>query len=304
MASKDSYLKNKGARNEKAVALLMSFLLHLIVGTVLFFVAPLFEKKDKLPEVYTVKLFFPEEKKTPTPKAPKSPPKTTKEKTKKSLKAKQKPKPKPEPKVKPKPKPKVKPKPKRKPPQKPKPVEKKTKPLSTKSVPPSKKRTTKKIDKETVKKIDEERLLRERIERLKRRVEEKREEEYLKKRLSEIKAKKKHKETTHISSRGSSGDSGENEVLRRYFTKIWEIIRSNWVLPQGLLDKKELEAVIVLTISKDGKILLSHFEKRSGEALFDQSAQRAIEAVDSFPPIPKELGQGPLEIGVRFKPED
>jgi len=56
-------------------------------------------------------------------------------------------------------------------------------------------------------------------------------------------------------------------------------------------------------IDKGGKLQKSWFEKKSGNALYDQMAMRAIRKAEPFPPIPKELGEDSLEIGIRFYPE-
>ena len=71
-------------------------------------------------------------------------------------------------------------------------------------------------------------------------------------------------------------------------------------LPKG---KGGPETVIVIVIEREGRIQKSWFEKRSGNALYDQSTMRAIKKADPLPPIPKEFSDNTFEIGIRFYPE-
>ena len=91
-----------------------------------------------------------------------------------------------------------------------------------------------------------------------------------------------------------------------YYSLIWAKVKGAWTIPENLLKEKEmvdLEAIIVLIIERDGKIRKFWFEKKSGNALYDQSAMRAIKKADPLPPIPKELSEDTLEIGIRFFPD-
>ena len=65
----------------------------------------------------------------------------------------------------------------------------------------------------------------------------------------------------------------------------------------------DLETIIVLIIERGGKIKKFWFEKKSGNALYDQSAMRAIKKAEPLPPIPQELSEDILEIGIRFFPD-
>jgi colicin import membrane protein len=109
------------------------------------------------------------------------------------------------------------------------------------------------------------------------------------------------------STAGSSGggDPGQVGLARRlYYAEVWSIIRREWSLDTTRLKGQHLEAVIVLVVRRDGKILSYHFEKKSGNALLDESAERAVRKVDSLPPFPKIYSPPQEEIGIRFRPED
>ena len=65
----------------------------------------------------------------------------------------------------------------------------------------------------------------------------------------------------------------------------------------------DLETILVVIIERNGKVQKLWFEKKSGNALYDQSAMRAIKKAEPLPPIPKELSEDTLEIGIRFTPD-
>ncbi len=92
--------------------------------------------------------------------------------------------------------------------------------------------------------------------------------------------------------------------LNEYYGWLWAKIKSSWTIPEPLLREGiDLETIIVIIIDKEGRVKKSWFEKRSGNALYDQMAMRAIIKADPLPPIPKELNLESLEVGVRFIPD-
>jgi TonB family protein len=100
------------------------------------------------------------------------------------------------------------------------------------------------------------------------------------------------------------GSSLLESKLNDYYNLIWAKIKEGWTLPENLpKEKTELEAIIVVIIEKGGKVQKSWFEKKSGVSLYDQMAMRAIRKAEPFPPIPKELSDDTLEIGIRFYPD-
>ena len=100
------------------------------------------------------------------------------------------------------------------------------------------------------------------------------------------------------------GSSVLQSKLDEYYSWIWEKIKKEWTLPGDLpKEKSSLETIIIIIIERDGRIQKSWFEKRSGNALYDQSAMRAIKKADPLPPIPKEFSDNTFEIGIRLYPE-
>ena len=105
----------------------------------------------------------------------------------------------------------------------------------------------------------------------------------------------------------SGGSSEYNSKLGDYYSMIWAKIKKEWALPGDLLKgRTNLETIIVVVIERSGKIQKSWFEKKSGNAQYDQSAMRAIKKADPLPAIPRELSDEPFTtdgIGIRFYPE-
>jgi TonB family protein len=92
--------------------------------------------------------------------------------------------------------------------------------------------------------------------------------------------------------------------LNQYYGLIWAKIKEAWTIPKNLLEERvDLETVIVVIIGKDGKVKRYWFEKKSGNDLYDQTAIRAIKKAEPLPPIPNELSEESLEVGIRFSPD-
>jgi colicin import membrane protein len=253
--------------------------IHLALA-VLAIVAPnLWEKSRPMPPVYTVKLF--ETVDLPSPKAaePKKQAPIVKAKPK-IQKVKKK-----EVKV------------------APPPTESKPKPKKAVSLRPKEPKITEEPKPKPVAAKDTEKLSK-RIKDIEESVKEKESEARIKNRLSAIRSSIEDRtKKSAIAAAGTGAESGQqNEVLRLYCTEIWARVRNHWVLPEQLLDKTGLTSIVVVRIAQDGTVLKAEYEHKSGHALFDQSAMRAVQKAGPFPPLPPALRPGPLEIGIRFRP--
>jgi colicin import membrane protein len=260
-------------------AFIGAFVIHLALA-IFSIVAPnLWERSRPMPPVYTVKLF--ETVDLPSPK------KATSKKQAPSVKTK----------------PKVKKK------------EVKVTPLPTKSKPKPKKavslrpkkpkpKAAKKPKPKAIATKDTDKLLSKRLKSLEERVKEKESEALIKNRLSAIRSSVEAKtKRTATAAAGMGAESGQqNEALRLYCIEIWARVRNCWILPEQLLDKTGLTSILIVRIAQDGRVLRAGYEHKSGHALFDQSVMRAVQKASPFPPLPKALRPGPLEIGIRFRP--
>lgn len=94
---------------------------------------------------------------------------------------------------------------------------------------------------------------------------------------------------------GKGSRQAQGTLFDSYYGKITNQIRQEWVYPDT--GDKNLEAIIAVTIARDGTLSVQRIEKSSGNALFDRSAMRALAKASPVAPPPYEM-----EIGMRFYP--
>jgi colicin import membrane protein len=132
-------------------------------------------------------------------------------------------------------------------------------------------------------------------------------ERYLSDRMSAIRAKRKLERIAKIRQESVSvgaltpapsppGRPGaDSSILNDYYLRVQDQIWQNWVFPDtGVGD---IEAVIAITVMKDGSVRVNGFERSSGNPVFDRSAMRAVEKASPLEPPPFKM-----DIGVRFHP--
>jgi colicin import membrane protein len=109
--------------------------------------------------------------------------------------------------------------------------------------------------------------------------------------------------------RGPSG-AGSGMIgagIQLYQMEIETAIKNKWSYPVALLNAKKgeiPEAVVIVTLRNDGKILRSWFKSRSHNALFDDSVMKAIEKSDPLPPFPPGYKKSHEEIEINFSLKD
>jgi outer membrane biosynthesis protein TonB len=91
---------------------------------------------------------------------------------------------------------------------------------------------------------------------------------------------------------------GEHIGSERYQDQIGAMIQRNWANADFLNKYRSLSAIIVIRIARSGDVTILGWEKKSGNALFDREALRAITMSTPLPPPPTEM-----EIGVNFDPQ-
>ncbi len=155
---------------------------------------------------------------------------------------------------------------------------------------------------------DEERLLSNRLKKIREQVEEKRAESLLKQRLAALETKVKRGSKKAPERSGAiaplSGNASLDKATKDYCALVWQRVRYHWNFPEELMKSKGLECIISVRIAQSGKILGASYEKRSGHGLLDETALRAILESNPLPPLPGQLRPGPIEIGIRFRPEE
>ena len=90
--------------------------------------------------------------------------------------------------------------------------------------------------------------------------------------------------------------------MKQYLSSVYQKIHDNWILPDLQNWDNSLEAVLVITIRRDGTVTDSFFEHKSKNIYFNQFVLKAVKDAAPLPPFPDQLQENTFEIGLRFKP--
>lgn len=111
------------------------------------------------------------------------------------------------------------------------------------------------------------------------------------------------RETGTVSTAGSSsGRKVQSVVLKQYLSSLYDRVHSYWILPEMRTWDRSLEAIVVLTIRKDGSISNMQFERKSRDPFFDQFVMKTLQTAAPMPRFPALMSQASIEVGLRFKP--
>jgi colicin import membrane protein len=111
------------------------------------------------------------------------------------------------------------------------------------------------------------------------------------------------KGTAASSAAGSPDGEQLAMALRVYYIALQNAIRRQWNVPD-FLKKEDLEAVVVVVLRRDGRVLDLKVEKKSGQPLFDDSAVRAIRKAEPLPAFPDIYSRQQMEFEFPFRPQD
>ena len=92
--------------------------------------------------------------------------------------------------------------------------------------------------------------------------------------------------------------------MQIYVAEVYSLIKSNWHYPPELASGRAPESTVVLMVKSDGTILKTRFEKRSTDALFDESVLKAIERSNPLPPFPEGYRMTHDEFYINFSLKD
>jgi colicin import membrane protein/protein TonB len=81
------------------------------------------------------------------------------------------------------------------------------------------------------------------------------------------------------------GEAGEAEG-DQYLAAVRQALRQNYRLPSTISERERLflQATLVLSVARDGRILSWEFTKRSGNPIFDEALERAVRQTRLPPP--------------------
>jgi colicin import membrane protein len=105
---------------------------------------------------------------------------------------------------------------------------------------------------------------------------------------------------------GGTGGGGlpGGTIMQIYVAEVYSLIKSNWHYPPELARGRDPESTVVLMVKSDGAILKTRFEKRSTDALFDESVLKAIERSNPLPPFPEGYRMTHDEFYINFSLKD
>jgi TonB family protein len=98
---------------------------------------------------------------------------------------------------------------------------------------------------------------------------------------------------------GSTGTGGLSGIrLRTYQAELQVKIYNAWNIPP---QSKGLQAVFFLSINRAGHVEQARLVRGSGNALFDESLQRAIQQAQPLPALPEDYTARTLEVQLNFR---
>ena len=100
----------------------------------------------------------------------------------------------------------------------------------------------------------------------------------------------------------SGGRQVRSIVFKQYLAALYDRVHAYWVLPEMRRWDPDLEAVVVLTIRRDGTVVHTSIEKRSRDPFFDQFVMKTIQSASPMPRFSKLMPQDTIEVGLRFRP--
>ena len=106
-----------------------------------------------------------------------------------------------------------------------------------------------------------------------------------------------------VAPRRVSSSGGSSSVLEaQYFASIIGHLHQYWKPPEIRQWDSKLLAVVVITISQNGRVTNHKFERRSGDRVFDQFVSRSIQDANPLPAIPRALKKQQFSLGLNFRP--
>ncbi len=111
-----------------------------------------------------------------------------------------------------------------------------------------------------------------------------------------------------VEQRGSGTETGElltgatlSGTAREYYDSVERKIKDSWVLPGAMAQEaKKLKTIIGIIVRRDGTIEKIWIEQSSGNIYYDRAALRAVKKSSPLPPLPSQMPDKYLEIGIIF----
>ncbi|MGV8073602.1 MAG: TonB family protein [Syntrophobacteraceae bacterium] len=102
---------------------------------------------------------------------------------------------------------------------------------------------------------------------------------------------------------GSPNGAQVSAAFAAWQMALRNAIRQNWAVPE-FLKAQNLEAVLIIAMKRDGTVLDLHFEKKSGQPIYDESLMRAVRKAEPLPPFPAFYSAAQEVIRITFNQKD
>ena len=91
-------------------------------------------------------------------------------------------------------------------------------------------------------------------------------------------------------------------ALKQYYIAVSQHIHQYWILPELQDWSKNLTAVYVVHVQRNGIVSKNYFETKSKDNYFNQFVEKTMKEALPLPPFPAGLKEQELEIGLIFHP--
>jgi colicin import membrane protein len=132
-------------------------------------------------------------------------------------------------------------------------------------------------------------------------------DEYLDQAISKIEQKVSEEQPSRGAGPGNPDEATggiTGTAMQIYLMEVENLIKSNWAYPATMERRKDLEAIVVLTVKSDGSVTQTRFQKRSPSPLFDDTVIKAIERSNPLPPFPEGYKRSHEEFEINFNLKD
>lgn len=108
--------------------------------------------------------------------------------------------------------------------------------------------------------------------------------------------------TSTIQARGGIAAQMQNIQMQAYYGRVQALITDAWQLPMMQKTAQTLQAVALLTIDREGRMIRYELLRSSGSPPFDASLRRAVQASLPLPELPETFPEEVLEFEFHFTP--
>jgi len=109
--------------------------------------------------------------------------------------------------------------------------------------------------------------------------------------------------STPSATRTSRGRGQSQSVVeQQYYTTFKQHIESFWVLLEMRKWSANTKAVVIVTVNRNGQLLKTAFEQKSGDPFFDQLVENTVRKAAPMPKFPGLMKENTLEFGLVFTP--